>query len=151
MCSDRDAAGSQRRVSPFGNPRIDACTRLPEAYRSVPRPSSAFGAKASTVSPYYLAHVMQRNRTSSISFFLFVNLRSIQLVRCWAVILSLLAVSAAAGCSQRSVRSTRRWPTRPFLTTRPGSSPGLNLLPRRTCNILFREIPKPISRRLCLS
>ena len=69
MCSDRDAAGSQRRVSPFGNPRIDACTRLPEAYRSVPRPSSAFGAKASTVSPYYLAHVMQRNRTSSLSFY----------------------------------------------------------------------------------
>ena len=27
------------------------CTQLPEAYRSVPRPSSAFGAKASTVRP----------------------------------------------------------------------------------------------------
>ena len=37
------------RVSPFGYPRINACTRLPEAYRSVPRPSSALGAKASTV------------------------------------------------------------------------------------------------------
>ena len=37
------------RVSPFGHPRINACTRLPEAYRSVPRPSSALGAKASTV------------------------------------------------------------------------------------------------------
>ena len=32
-------------------PRIVTCTRLPEAYRSVPRPSSAFGAKASTVCP----------------------------------------------------------------------------------------------------
>src|ERR1035438_10370137 len=27
-------------VSPFGNPRIKACLRLPEAYRSLPRPSS---------------------------------------------------------------------------------------------------------------
>ena len=32
------------RVTPFGNPRIDACLRLPEAYRSLPRPSSAPGA-----------------------------------------------------------------------------------------------------------
>jgi hypothetical protein len=29
-----------RRVSPFGNPRIKACLQLPEAYRSLPRPSS---------------------------------------------------------------------------------------------------------------
>jgi hypothetical protein len=35
-----------RRVSPFGNPRINACLQLPEAYRSLPRPSSAPGAKA---------------------------------------------------------------------------------------------------------
>ena len=28
------------RVSPFGNPRIKACLQLPEAYRSLPRPSS---------------------------------------------------------------------------------------------------------------
>ena len=46
-----DARGSLERVSSFGNPRIKACTRLPEAYRSVPRPSSAFGAKAFTESP----------------------------------------------------------------------------------------------------
>ena len=37
-------------VSPFGHPRIKACTRLPGAYRSVPRPSSALGAKAFTIS-----------------------------------------------------------------------------------------------------
>ena len=36
---------------PFGNPRIDACLRLPEAYRCLPRPSSAPRAKASTVRP----------------------------------------------------------------------------------------------------
>ena len=28
------------KVPPFGNPRIKACLRLPEAYRSLPRPSS---------------------------------------------------------------------------------------------------------------
>jgi hypothetical protein len=38
-------------VAPFGDPRITACWRLPEAYRSHPRPSSALGAKASTVRP----------------------------------------------------------------------------------------------------
>ena len=36
-------------VPPFGHPRIGACLRLPEAYRSLPRPSSLPGAKASTV------------------------------------------------------------------------------------------------------
>ena len=34
------------RVSPFGNPRIDAYLRLPVAYRSLSRPSSALSAKA---------------------------------------------------------------------------------------------------------
>jgi hypothetical protein len=33
-----------RRVPPFGHPRITACVRLPEAYRSLPRPSSALSA-----------------------------------------------------------------------------------------------------------
>ena len=50
MCSVRDTAGSPQLVSQFGYPRIGACTRLPEAFRSVPRPSSALIAKASTVS-----------------------------------------------------------------------------------------------------
>ena len=40
-----------RWVAPFGNPRIDACLRLPEAYRSLPRLSSPLCAKASTVNP----------------------------------------------------------------------------------------------------
>ncbi len=47
----KDPGGSLQGVSPFGYLRIDACTRLPEAFRSVPRPSSALSAKASTVSP----------------------------------------------------------------------------------------------------
>ena len=40
-----------RRVSPFGHPRIKACVRLPEAYRSLLRPSSPTCAKAFTVRP----------------------------------------------------------------------------------------------------
>ena len=37
------------RVAPFGNPEIIACVQLPQAYRSLPRPSSPLDAKASTV------------------------------------------------------------------------------------------------------
>ena len=44
----------RRRVAPFGYPRLDACLRLPVAFRSLPRPSSALGAKASTVCPFCL-------------------------------------------------------------------------------------------------
>ncbi len=40
-----------RRVFPFGHLRIKACLQLPEAYRSLPRPSSPINAKASTVRP----------------------------------------------------------------------------------------------------
>jgi hypothetical protein len=39
-------------VSPFGDSRIKACSRLPMTYRSVPRPSSPLSAKASTEYPY---------------------------------------------------------------------------------------------------
>src|SRR5688572_27508889 len=37
------------RVSPFGHPGITARLQLPQAYRSLPRPSSPLDAKASTV------------------------------------------------------------------------------------------------------
>jgi hypothetical protein len=37
------------RVSPFGHPGITARVQLPQAYRSLPRPSSPLDAKASTV------------------------------------------------------------------------------------------------------
>ena len=38
-------------VAPFGHLRIKACLPLPEAYRSLLRPSSPLCAKASTVNP----------------------------------------------------------------------------------------------------
>lgn len=43
-----------RRVAPFGDLRIFSRLRLPADFRSLPRPSSAVSAKASTVCPYYL-------------------------------------------------------------------------------------------------
>ena len=43
----------KRWVAPFGNPRINACSRLPMAYRNVLRPSSPLSAKASTRCPSY--------------------------------------------------------------------------------------------------
>ena len=52
LCIQRTMAGhDSRRVSPFGHPRVEACLRLTEAYRSLPRPSSPSRAKASTVRP----------------------------------------------------------------------------------------------------
>ena len=41
-------------VSPFGNPRIEAYLQLPEAYRSLSRPSSAPDAKAFTLRSFSL-------------------------------------------------------------------------------------------------
>ena len=48
---DRPPAG---RVSPFGHPRINGRSRLLAAFRSLPRPSSPPGAKASPVRPLVL-------------------------------------------------------------------------------------------------
>jgi hypothetical protein len=47
---------STRWVPPFGNLRIKGCLHLPEAYRSLPRPSSPLRAKASPVRTYLLSY-----------------------------------------------------------------------------------------------
>jgi hypothetical protein len=57
MCSAHGCGPDARRVAPFGNPRINACSPLPGAYRSKPRPSSPAGAKASIVCPYTLDRI----------------------------------------------------------------------------------------------
>ena len=41
-------------IAPFGNLRINVCLRLPAAYRSLPRPSSAPSAKAFALRPFSL-------------------------------------------------------------------------------------------------
>ena len=52
LCIQRRLTGHDPcRVSPFGHLRIIARSQLPEAFRSVPRPSSPPDAKASTESP----------------------------------------------------------------------------------------------------
>ena len=45
-----------RRVAPFGHPGINACVPLPQAYRSLPRPSSPPCAQASPTCPRSLDH-----------------------------------------------------------------------------------------------
>src|SRR6185369_13917065 len=52
-----------RRVSPFGHPRINAYVRLPEAFRSLSRPSSPVRAKASTVRPCSLDRISAHARS----------------------------------------------------------------------------------------
>ena len=42
------------RVPPFGHLRINACLQLPAAFRSLPRPSSAISARASSLCSYSL-------------------------------------------------------------------------------------------------
>src|ERR1700684_3623842 len=48
-------------VAPFGHPWIKACSDLPVAFRSVPRPSSPPGAKASTECPSYTRYLRRRS------------------------------------------------------------------------------------------
>ena len=49
MYSSASDWATPSRVSPFGRQGIYACLRLPHAFRSLPRPSSALGALASTL------------------------------------------------------------------------------------------------------
>jgi hypothetical protein len=44
------------RIAPFRHLRIEACLQLPEAFRSLPRLSSALGAKAFTLCSCSLDH-----------------------------------------------------------------------------------------------
>jgi hypothetical protein len=59
MYSVHDPA--KRGVAPFGYLGIKVCSRLPQAFRSVPRPSSPPSAKASTRCPS-LAQSLQQQR-----------------------------------------------------------------------------------------
>ena len=61
MYSDRDTPKGW--VSPFGHPRINDRSHLPAAFRSVPRPSSPLGAKASTECPSLTPYPHHRPRT----------------------------------------------------------------------------------------
>ena len=60
-------------IAPFGNPRIKVYLPLPEAYRSLSRPSSPDGAKASVVRPYTLSRKilikLKPSRSVYVAFF----------------------------------------------------------------------------------
>ena len=54
MYSVKDSWFFTMRVSPFGNPRVDAYFQLTAAYRRLSRPSSALSAKAFTLRSFSL-------------------------------------------------------------------------------------------------
>ena len=54
LCIQHTVTGCASRVSPFRYLRIPACLRLPVAFRSLSRLSSALSAKASTLRPFLL-------------------------------------------------------------------------------------------------
>ena len=72
------------RVSPFGRQGIYACLRLPLAFRSLPRPSSALGAMASTLCSCSLDYKFLRLTSQSASILRLIasNFRSIDLHYC---------------------------------------------------------------------
>ena len=55
----------KRWVAPFGHPRITGRSPLPSAFRSVPRPSSPLGTKASTRCPSRAAPAPSPKHTAS--------------------------------------------------------------------------------------
>ena len=62
------------RVPPFGYPRIVVYLRLPEAFRSLLRPSSALYAKAFTVRPFSFNHPCHQIEIFDGLFFIFQEL-----------------------------------------------------------------------------
>ena len=52
VCSIAGDISSIYRVAPFGNLRIKSYVQIPEAYRSLSRPSSPLRAQASAIRPY---------------------------------------------------------------------------------------------------
>ena len=71
---EKGSVASPQWVAPFGNPRINARSQLPEAYRSRPRPSSPPDAKASTVRPCSLDRSSHLNLTLTLSLLLSKNI-----------------------------------------------------------------------------
>ena len=61
FCLSTDTMSSTWWVAPFGNLRIEGYLHLPEAYRSLSRPSSPLRAKASAVRSYLLSYYLNSN------------------------------------------------------------------------------------------
>lgn len=125
MGSATDAWGSPQAGFPIrAPPGHRARTRLPEAFRSVPRPSSAPGAKASTACPYSLTRDAENPFPELPALcFDFVS-RSVRLLRCSPGFPHTPARSSLTGrypCS--SPPADGRW------LPPPGSPPGFGCQP----------------------
>ena len=94
MYSLYDDWSSSSRVSPFGNQRIVGYLLLPAAYRSLSRPSSAPGAKASTLRSFLLDHIRVYSVTHwsglfALCFGVLSYLKDNRLFRCLEYFLSI--------------------------------------------------------------
>ena len=79
LCVQTEMTGHHTgRVTPFGNRRIAGCVLLPVAFRSLPRPSSPGGSKASSVDPSSLDHmsISQRSRFRVHTLFMYPHLHN---------------------------------------------------------------------------
>ena len=92
-----------RRVSPFGNLRIDAYVPLPGAYRSLSRPSSAPDAKAFPLRSFSLNLLVLKNYAGSIRFFSSVEIVTHVFHNCFKLYLLLPCLSFAL-CSVFNVQ-----------------------------------------------
>ena len=63
-----DVSSSTIRVAPFGDLRISGRLHLPEAFRSLPRPSSPARAKAFTMCPFLLSCQCRQFQSYSLCF-----------------------------------------------------------------------------------
>ena len=74
-------ANYHHQVTPFGNLRIKAFVPLPEAYRSLSRPSSPVSTKASTVCPKKLdSIVLDSSHAASVFLVAHPNLATLCLI-----------------------------------------------------------------------
>ena len=121
-----DAAGSPQRVSPFGNPRINACSRLPESLSQCP--TSFIGTWRQGIHRKPLV-ASPRDAEKLILFGLHQKL-SIQ-INNYSVVKVLFSPLTGDRCASH-LSSTRIGSQLFFSTKRPGSSPGRVVLPLRS-------------------
>ena len=103
------------RIAPFGHPRIKARLQLPEAFRSLPRPSSAPSAKAFTLWSCSLDHYAILWFSFSAIVVSLPNISISKTILLLSQLLSLFNFQCAGGAARFSAphpafcRAARRW------------------------------------------
>ena len=103
------------RIAPFGHPRIKARLQLPEAFRSLPRPSSAPSAKAFTLCSCSLDHYAILWFSFSAIVVSLPNISISKTILLLSQLLSLFNFQCAGGAARFSAphpafcRAARRW------------------------------------------